>query len=111
VRAGQRKIRQRPAGWQRRRARRLELRAVRRLERIANRSVSRTRSLHKRGVKELAALFDGPRRLYYDGSDLQGGRGKPVRLKANTPPVRDAEHQAKHRKRKAARAARKKNRH
>jgi hypothetical protein len=35
---------------------------------------------------------------------------RPVRLKAGCPPVRDAEHRAKHRKRKAARAARRRNR-
>jgi hypothetical protein len=34
----------------------------------------------------------------------------PIRLHPNTPPLRDAEHQARHRKRKAARAARKRNR-
>lgn len=38
------------------------------------------------------------------------GRGTPVRLKPGTPPVRDAEHQAKHRRRKAQRAARRRNR-
>lgn len=35
---------------------------------------------------------------------------RPVRIKPGCPPVRDAEHRAKHRKRKAARAARKVNR-
>jgi len=35
---------------------------------------------------------------------------RAVRTKPNTPPVRDKEHQAKHRKRKAAKAARRRNR-
>ena len=35
---------------------------------------------------------------------------RPVRIKPGCPPVRDAEHARKHRKRKAARAARKVNR-
>lgn len=62
-------------------------------------------------MKAIAALFDGPRRMYlYGGSDLQTGRATPVRLHPHTPPVRDAEHQAKHKKRKAVRAARKRNR-
>jgi hypothetical protein len=39
-----------------------------------------------------------------------GGRGRPVRLKAGCPPVRDAEHQAKHRARKRAHESRRRNR-
>lgn len=39
-----------------------------------------------------------------------GGRGRPVRLHPNTPPLRDPEHARKHRLRKIARASRRRNR-
>jgi len=41
---------------------------------------------------------------------LQDGSARPVRLKPGVPVMRDREHQARHRKRKAARAARRRNR-
>jgi hypothetical protein len=105
-------MRSRAAGWRRRRLRKFERRRHRRALRIieaANRR--RIRARHRAGEKALTELFDGPRRGYMFGvSSLQTGRATPVRLHPNTPPLRDVEHQAKHRKRKAARAARKRNR-
>lgn len=38
------------------------------------------------------------------------GRGRPFRMRPGVPPIRDAFHQARHRRNKAARAARKANR-
>ena len=41
---------------------------------------------------------------------LQTGRAKPIRLHPNTPPVRDREHQRKHRLRKISNESRRRNR-
>lgn len=71
----------------------------------------RVRARHESGSKLLDLLFDGPGRAYftYLAGDQTGG-GKPVRLRAGTPPVRDDEHQARHRKRRISNASRRRNR-
>jgi hypothetical protein len=86
------------------------------------------RLAHERGVDTLRALFgvlpehdeEGnllppPPRVWdvlVRGADVgeSGGRGRPVRLHPNTPPVRDAEHQRRHVLRKISRASRRRNR-
>jgi hypothetical protein len=79
------------------------------------------RAKQRRGIAKLAAAFglhereDPPfkvREVIIRGMQFgdSTGRGTPVRLHPNTPPVRDAEHQAKHKKRKIVNASRRKNR-
>jgi hypothetical protein len=64
---------------------------------------------HKAGVKMLDKLFAAtPARL--SASGLQHGNAKPVRLHPGTPPVRDAEHKARRRRRKIANESRRRNR-
>jgi hypothetical protein len=76
---------------------------------VDERRTARARERHQRGVDRLNELFAAHPFLLLANSH-QNGSGRPVRLKPGCPPVRDAEHQAKHRKRKAARASRKRNR-
>ena len=86
------------------------------------------RAAHERGADKLRALF-GVLPEHDEAGNLRpppprvwdvllrsidvgepGGRGRPVRLKAGCPPIRDAEHQRKHRLRKIANASRRRNR-
>lgn len=71
------------------------------------------RRRHNAGVKRLREIFEKASPALYAMSVRgwpQSVRQQPVRLRPNVPPVRDAEHQAKHRKRKAARASTRRNR-
>lgn len=72
------------------------------------------RARHNAGVRRLRALLVSGWRgqlmaEFVRGTD-QSGRGRPVRTRPGTPPIRDAYHQAKHKRRKAAKAARRRNR-
>jgi hypothetical protein len=96
--------------------------------RLDERATKIARLAQERGADKLRALFGvlpehdeegnllAPPRHVWDvlirGADFgePGGRGKPVRLKAGCPPIRDAEHQRKHRLRTIARASRRRNR-
>lgn len=76
---------------------------------VDEKATARARGRQKRGLERLRALFRAtPAKIASAG--LQHGNARPARLGPGVPPVRDAEHQAKHRRRKAARAARKRNR-
>lgn len=77
--------------------------------RVDKRATAAARKAHEAGVARLRELFGAtPARLMSAG--LQHGHTKLYRRRPHVPPMRDAEHQAKHRKRKAARKARKRNR-
>ena len=69
------------------------------------------RERQARGVKLLDALFGmSPARLATT-SDKFTGRPRPVRLRADTPPVRpDAEYRLRRRRRKIAHESRRRNR-
>lgn len=67
------------------------------------------RKRHEAGVARLRDLFGGESLIRYLGRNHISDT-RAVRLHPNTPPVRDAEHQRKHRLRKLARASRKRNR-
>lgn len=73
------------------------------------RSTKEVREAHIAGTRRLLEAFRADR-LRISMAGLQHGRATPVRLRPNVPPLRSPEYQAKHRKRKAARAARKRNR-
>jgi hypothetical protein len=67
------------------------------------------RARHERGIEQLKALFRWTPAMV-GAIGLHSGRGTPVRLHPNTPPMRDAEHQRKHRLRKISNASRRRNR-
>lgn len=72
------------------------------------------RARQQRGIDRVAALFAVPTpkvmRAIAGGSGDQSGRGTPVRMRPNTPPVRDPEHQRKHKLRKISNRSRCRNR-
>lgn len=67
------------------------------------------RASHQAGIEQMDELF-GRDESIMPFVGIQHGNARPIRLRPGVPPVRDAEHQAKHRKRKAQRAARRRNR-
>lgn len=91
---------------------------------LDERATKIARLAHERGVEKLNAAFgvlpelddDGklkpPTARVYDvlvRANFVGdpsGKGTPVRTHPNTPPVRDAEHRAKHKRRQRVKAAR-----
>lgn len=72
------------------------------------------RARQQRGIDEIASLFAVPTpkvmRAILGGSGDQSGRGTPVRMRAGCPPVRDREHQRKHKLRKIRNESRRRNR-
>jgi hypothetical protein len=79
--------------------------------RVDEKATTLARERHAVGIKTLRELFDPHRiRLNRAETSIQHGNARPVRLRPGVPPMRDADHQARHRKRKTARASRKRNR-
>lgn len=72
------------------------------------------RGRQQRGIDTLSSLFavSTPKvmRAIMGGSGSQSGRGTPVRMRNGCPPVRDQEHQRKHKRRKISKASRRRNR-
>jgi hypothetical protein len=95
---------------------------------LDERTTKIARLAHERGVDRLNALFgvlpehdeEGnllppPSRVWdvlVRGAEVgePGGRGRPVRTHPGTPPVRDADHQRRHRLRKISHESRRRNR-
>lgn len=77
--------------------------------RLNKRATAAARKRQASGIKRLREAFAvTPAKLAAAG--LQHGNAEPVRLRPGVPTIRDAEHAAKHRRRKAVRASRKRNR-
>ena len=77
--------------------------------RLDKAATKHARRRHAAGVLRLNKVF-GASAALLAASGLQHGNARPVRLRPGVPPVRDAEHQEKHRRRKRARVSRRRNR-
>lgn len=89
---------------------------------IDEEATKKARARHERGRNQLLALygvhpdFDSPPRVWrivlskHFAAGKSTGIGRPMRLRAYCPPVRDKEHARKHKARKRAHESRRRNR-
>jgi len=81
---------------------------ARKVDPIATRNA---RARHGAGVEMLNELFAiDPVKLFLSGMDKHTGRLTRVRLRANVPPLQDAEHRRKRKLRKISHESRRRNR-